>query len=274
MRKTMQFFGGVLVLVFALSFVIFGPAGAADVKQMQSESYIAMHEVGQSTEEMKDMNDMKGMNTMNMDMDMHHMHVMMDHGLSMVAEGSNLVMLADMKMAPSLDPMTLEHGRHMITEGKELIQHEMSGQEMKSMHMAGHGNDPLMKYTHELGNAMMDYVNIVDSMGMKGEMSGDMMTMHHMHILINHAVDMAAEGANLVMLGQMHMAKGVDKGSVEHGKMMLSDADKLLDEVMKSKAMQEMHEKGIKMNNEMMAYTHKLDGAAKKIVDILSGMPK
>ncbi|MGO9014222.1 MAG: hypothetical protein ACLQF0_04505 [Dissulfurispiraceae bacterium] len=269
MKKKMQFFGGVFVLVFALSFVIFGSASAADVKQMQSNSYIAMHEVG--AEEMKDMSDMKGMN---MDMDMHHMHIMMDHGLSMVTEGSSLVMLGEMKMAPSLDPMTMEHGRHMMAEGKKLIEHEMSGSMMKSMHKAGHGNDPLMKYTHELGNAMMDYVNIVDSMGMKGEMADDMMTMHHMHILINHAVNMAVEGANLVMLGQMHMAKGVDKGSVEHGKMMISDADKLLSEVMKGKAMMEMHEKGIKMNNEMMAYTHKLGAAAQKLVDLLSGMPK
>lgn len=34
------------------------------------------------------------------------------------------------------------------------------------------------------------------------------MTMHHMHVMINHAVEMAAEGSNLVMLGQMNMAKG------------------------------------------------------------------
>ncbi len=244
MKKRMHFFGGAFVLMFALSFVIFGSAGA----------------------EMKDMN--------SMDMDMHHMHIMMDHGLSMVTEGSNLVMLADMGMAPSLDPLTLDHGRHMMKEGKELIEHTMSGKEMKSMHMAGHGNDPLMKYTHELGNVMMDYVDTVDNMAMKGEMSGDMMTMHHMHILINHAVNMAADGANLIMLGKMHMAKGVDKGSIEHGEMMISDADKLLAEVMKGKAMEEMHEKGIKMNNSMMAYTHKLGGAAKKVIDLLSDMPK
>lgn len=268
MKKRMQFFGGAFVLIFALSFVILGSASAAEMNQLQSESYLAMHEVGLSPEEMTQMQ------SPGADMKMHHMHIMMSHGLSMVTEGSNLVMLAEMKMAPSLDPLTLEHGRHMMADGKELIEHTMSGHEMKSMHMAGHGDDPLMKYTHELGHAMMDYVNSVENMSMEGEMSGDMMTMHHMHILINHAVNMAAEGANLVMLGQMSMAKGVDKGSVEHGKMMISDADKLLTEVMEGKAMQEMHEKGIKMNNAMMAETHKIGAAAKKIVDLLSDMPK
>jgi|GEM_PF-658472 len=248
MKRRVQFFSGAFVLMFALSFVIFGSASAAEMKHMQG-----------------------------MDMAMHHMHIMMDHGLSMVTEGSSLVMLADMKMAPSLDQLTMDHGRHMIADGKELIEHMMTGNEMKSMHKTGHGpaDDPLMKYTHELGAAMRGYVDIVENMGMEGDMSGDMMTMHHMHILINHAVDMAAEGANLVMLGRMGMANGIDKESVEHGKMMLSDADKLLKELMEGKAMTDMmQQKGVTMDNAMMAYTHKLGAAARTLVDLLSNMPK
>jgi len=206
-------------------------------------------------------------------MGMHHIHIMMSHGLEMVAEGSNMAMLAEMKMAPSLDHLTLEHGRHMIAGGKEMIEHTMSGHEMKGLHKAGHGDDPLMKYTHELGHAMLEYVNIVDNMNMEGDMSGDMMTMHHMHILINHALDMAAEGSSIVMSRHMGMANDVDMDSVEHGKMMISDAGKLLNEVMLGKAMLELHGKGIKMNNATMAETHKLGAAAKKIVDLLSEMP-
>ena len=247
MKGRKQFFGGAFVLIFALSFVIFGSARAEEMKHMHGKSA---------------------------DMDMHHMHIMMSHGLEMVTEGSNMVMLGEMKMAPSLDQLTLEHGRHMITGGKKLIEHSMSGHEMKSLHKAGHGDDPLMKYTHEMGHAMMEYANIIDNMNMEGDMSGDMMTMHHMHILINHAVDMAAEGSNMVMLGRMGMANGIDKESAEHGKMMLSDAGKLLTEVMEGKAMTEMHEKGIRMDNAMMAETHKMGAAAKKIIDLLSDMPK
>ncbi len=251
MKKRKQFFGGAFVLIFALSFMILGTAGAEDMKHMH------MH--GKSA-----------------DMDMHHMHVMMDHGLSMVTEGSNLVMLAEMKMAPSLDQLTLDHGREMVAGGKKLIENAMSGHAMKSIHKAGHGNDPLMKYTHELGAAMTEYVNKVEdmSMSMEGEMAGDMMTMHHMHILINHAVNMAAEGANLAMLGQMGMAKNVDEDSVEHGKMMIADAGKLVTEVIEGKAMNEMHEKGVGPSNDMMAFTHKLGEAAHKVISLLSDMPK
>ena len=206
-------------------------------------------------------------------MEMHHMHMLMTHGLAMVAEGSDMVMLAEMKMAPSVDPMTLEHGRHMIKSGKEVIEHALSGPEMKSLHKAGHGDAPLMKYTHELGEAMMKVADMLDKMSMGGEMSADMMTMHHMHIMINHAIEMASEGSNMVMLGQMGMAKNVDKYSIEHGKMMMKDARSLLTDVLGGKAMTEMHEKGVKMDNAMMAETHKIGEAAMKVIDLLEKMP-
>lgn len=32
------------------------------------------------------------------------------------------------------------------------------------------------------------------------------LTLHHMHIMINHAVEMAAEGSKLIMIGEMDMA--------------------------------------------------------------------
>ncbi len=246
MKERMQLFGGVCVMFLALSFVILGSASAEGMKHMHGKSA---------------------------DMDMHHMHMMMTHGLEMVTEGSNMVMLAEMKMAPSLDQLTLDHGRHMIASGKELIENTMSGHQMKSLHKAGHGDDPLMKYTHELGEAIMKVTDMLQKMSMEGTMTADMMTMHHMHILINHALDMAAEGANMVMLGQMGMAKDMDKGSVEHGKMMIKDAHTLMDEVFGGKAMTEMHEKGIKMDNAIMSDTHKLGEAAAKVIDLLEKMP-
>jgi hypothetical protein len=204
------------------------------------------------------------------DMQMHHFHSMMSHGLAMVTEGSNLVMLAEMKMAPSVDPLMLKHGRQMMASGKELIEHTLSGHEMKGLHMRGHGDDPLMKYTHELGDAMMKVVNLIEKMNMEGEMSGDMMTMHHMHILINHALGMAAEGSNMLMPGHM----GAGKASMEHGKMMMADGRALLTEIMEGRAMKEMHEKGVKMDNAMMAETHKIGEAAMNVINLLSDMPK
>ncbi len=53
--------------------------------------------------------------------------------------------------------------------------------------------------------------------------SGHGMTMHHQHAMLNHALSMALEGANMIMLGQMGMAPGVDEVSVKHGEMMMKD---------------------------------------------------
>jgi hypothetical protein len=206
-------------------------------------------------------------------MELHHMHVLLSHGLLMVTEGSDMAMLAEMKMVPSMDQMTLEHGRHMMKSGKEVIEHVMNGPEMKSLHKGGHADDPLMKYTHQLGEAMMKVTDILENMSIKGPLNADMMTMHHMHIMINHALGMAAQGSSLIMLGQMGMADDIDKYSVEHGRMMLKDAHALLDEVFGGKAMKEMHEKGMKMDNTMMADTHKLGEAAAKVIDLLEKMP-
>ncbi len=204
-------------------------------------------------------------------MDMHHMHMLMNHGLEMVAEGSNLVMLAKMNMTAALDPMTLEHGQNMIKMGKEVIEYVLKGPEMQAMHKGGHGDDPLMKYTHELGNAELAVVDLLANMSMEGPMTDDMMTMHHMHIMINHALEMAAQGSNMVMLGQMGMSN-TDKYSIEHGKMMLSDASSLLKEVMGGKAMMDMHAKGVTGSNEMMAGTHKIGNAAQTVIDLLDKM--
>jgi hypothetical protein len=204
-------------------------------------------------------------------MDMHHMHMLMNHGLEMVVEGSNMVMLADMKMTAAIDPMTHEHGHHMIMMGKEVIERALKGPEMQAMHKGGHADDPLMKYTHELGNAELAVVDLLENMSMEGPMTDDMMTMHHMHIMINHALEMAAQGSNMVMLGQMGMSN-VDKYSIEHGKMMLSDASALLKEVMEGKAMMDMHAKGVTGGNAMMADTHKIGAAAGKVIDLLNKM--
>ncbi len=53
------------------------------------------------------------------------------------------------------------------------------------------------------------------------------MTLHHMHMALNHALAMAAEGSDLIMLGEMGMAPKVDTAASEHGKAMLADAREL-----------------------------------------------
>jgi hypothetical protein len=207
-------------------------------------------------------------------MQMHHLHIMMNHGLAMVTGGSNLVMLAGMKMAPGIDATTLQHGHSMMGNGKGVIRRSLSGPEMMSMMTAEHKAAPLMKYTHNLAETMLEYAEMLEAMGMEGAMKADMMQMHHMHIMINHALEMAAEGSNMKMLGKMGMAGPVDDFSIEHGKMMMNNARNLMAEVMEGKAMKEMHVKGVTPEKGgMMRSTHKLAEKATEIMDLLEKMP-
>jgi hypothetical protein len=206
-------------------------------------------------------------------MEMHHFHMLMNHGLSMVAEGSNMAMLAEMKMAPGVDQKTLEHGKQMIKEGKDLITRALSGPEMMAM-MKKHAKDPLMEYTHRLGEAMLKVTDILEKMSLEDMSSPDMMAMHHMHMMINHALQMAADGTNLIMLGQMRMAGDVDKLSVEHGKAMLNDGKSMVTDMMGSKEMMDMHAKGVTPEKSpMMAMSHQHAEAVMKVIDLLSKMP-
>ena len=102
------------------------------------------------------------------------------------------------------------------------------------------------------------------------------MSMHHMHILINHAMQMAAEGGNLVMIGGMGMAKSLDEQSVKHGKMMIGHANQMIDDIMDGKVMKDLHAGGLEGDlKEMMASTHDLASNAsayiKKLKDMKGG---
>jgi hypothetical protein len=208
------------------------------------------------------------------DMRMHHLHVMMNHGLSMVTEGSNDIMISYMGMAPKIDAIAHEHGHHMMNMGKEVINRSLSGPEMMSMMKGEHAKPGHMDYTHKLGESMLVVVDLLEKMAKAGSMPAGMMGMHHQHLMINHAMDMAAQGANMVMLGKMDMAGDVDVFSIEHGEMMLSNAMSLLTEVMSGDAMMDMHAKGkTPEGHKDMMTTHKLGEAAVKVVHLLANMP-
>jgi hypothetical protein len=132
-----------------------------------------------------------------------------------------------------------------------------------------------MKYTHNLGETMLEYAELLEGMSMGGTMTPETMTMHHMHMMINHALKMAAEGSSLVMLGQMGMAGTADEFSVEHGTAMMNSARALLAEVMEGKGMKDLMEtKGMTVEKGgMMRYTHKLAEKATDIMDMLEKMP-
>ena len=208
------------------------------------------------------------------DMSSHHQHMMLNHALGMTLEGYNLVMLGDMGMAKGVDKISVEHGNMMIKNGKAMWTEVMSGKAMTGMHHAGKDpmKDPAMAFTHKLGEKQMIVIDLLGKMP-KMDM-GHGMAMHHQHIMLNHALKMALEGSNILMLGDMGMAKGVDEISVNHGRMMLKNARALFNETMSGKNMMDMHTGGTTPESDaMMKYTHQLAEAQLQVLTLLDEMP-
>lgn len=207
------------------------------------------------------------------DMSSHHQHMMLNHGLGMILEGYNLVMLGNMDMAMGVDESAVEHGNMMIKNGTAMWTETMSGKTMTGMHHEGKDpmKDPVMAYTHKLGEKQLLVIDLLGKMPKVDADNG--MTIHHQHIMLNHALKMALAGANSVMLGDMDMAKGVDEVSVEHGRMMLKQARGLFNEIMSGKTMINLHMSGSSPeSNETMAYTHKLAEAQLQVLKLLEEM--
>ncbi len=209
---------------------------------------------------------------------MHHQHMMLNHALSMNLEGTNLVMLGSMGMAEGVDAVSIEHGKMMVKHGRTMWNDMMSGDAMMKMHSDGAApdKDPMMKYTHKLGEAQLKVMDLLAEMGSDKEShEGHGMVMHHQHMMLIHALKMALEGSNMVMTGKMGMAKGIDKATVQHGKMMIKHAKSLFNDVMSGDAMMKMHSDGKSPSDDKhMAYTHKLGEAMMKVMNTLSMMPK
>jgi hypothetical protein len=215
-----------------------------------------------------------GMKHGEMGMKMHHLHILMNHGIGMVVEGANLKMVGQMGMSPALDADTIKHGENMIEMGREVVKHALNGPEMMAMMKGKDAESPSMKYTHKLGEAMFEVIAQVQQMGKAGSEDGGMMDMHHMHIMLLHALQMAAEGSNMIMLGNMGMAGEIDDYSVQHGEAMLDTAKATVDDVMSGQAMMDMMGKGGKgMDDPMMKGTHELAESVLKTIDLLEKMP-
>ena len=132
-------------------------------------------------------------------------------------------------------------------------------------------DDPVMKYTHEFGEAQLKVINLLKR---HADLKHHTMGMHHQHILMNHALKMALESSDLTMTGHMGMSPGVDEVSIAHGKKMRNSSWDMLNEVLSGDAMMSMHEGGMKpTSNKGMEFTHELGSAIMKVMSLLDEMP-
>ncbi|NWF37501.1 hypothetical protein [Mariprofundus sp. KV] len=140
---------------------------------------------------------------------LHHLHMLVNHSLQMATQG------ADMNL------QGVEHGPAMLVKASGLLERAMSGPEMARMHKYGSGNKPLMKMTQELADKSAVLIEAMKGISTK---TADKDAIR----MLNHAVEVAATGSSLIMLGQQGMAGDIDAVMVNHGQLMLGEASGLL----------------------------------------------
>jgi len=143
---------------------------------------------------------------------MHHIHMLINHALQMSAQG------ADMNL------QGVDHGPGMLMKSSELLKRAMSGPEMASLHKLGNANKPLMEMTHALADKSTLLIEQMKNLTSKSENKDSIR-------LLNHAIEVAAAGSSMIMLGQQGMAGDIDAVMVNHGQAMLGEASGLLQNV-------------------------------------------
>ena len=208
------------------------------------------------------------------EMEMHHLHILLNQGISMVAEGSDLVMLAGMQATPDLDRPTLRHGQMMIASGRDLIGRALDGPEMTALASGGHAPASLVRYSRELGEAIRRYMKLLERLDIDRMSSRRNLPLQRMNIVLNHALKMASDGANLVMVARMGMAGDVDRLTLEQGERMISQARGLCREVTNGESMKRLREmEGTAAPSGMIALTGELAGSVSEIIELLARMP-
>lgn len=203
-------------------------------------------------------------------MQLHHLHGLMAHGFEMALEGSNLSMLAAMKMSATADGAAASHGTTMITEGRALIEEAINGPAMHALHGGPAGSNEAMNYTHNLGKAMVNVLDHLQQMPPGDPANKQDMAVHHLHIALAHAAVMASQAASLKMTAAMKMAGPADEEAASHATAMFAHARALIALAISGEAMKEAHGTA---SPDAMQMTHDLGDAITSAVDMLATMP-
>ncbi len=93
--------------------------------------------------------------------------------------------------------------------------------------------------------------------------------LHDMHMIMqfmDHGLCSALEGANLQMLGQIGMAKTLDKDAIVHGTIMVNDGKAMIKEMLEGKAMRTLYKEG-GFDKKTMDDLHELGVKMLKVIE-------
>ena len=186
----------------------------------------------------------------------HDFHMMMNHGLNMILDGSSLIMMTEMDINITFAKDPLVHGNAMIATGKDLIDRAIRGPVMVEMHVKKKGDATIMDSTHQLGELMLKTAYTQEIMQPVKEASVIAKYLHVLHLEANHALMMACQGSNMVMISQADRTNDLQRYSFKQGHKMMLNARTILLSLLNGEALKDMESK--KLNPEdkaLLKYT-------------------
>jgi len=186
------------------------------------------------------------MKNMHASMPMQHLTMLLEHAISMMAQGAEL----KLQEQTNAQKNAQEHGDAMLAQSADLLRRAMSGPEMAAMHKGGQGESPMMHHTHDLGAAAFDLLDMMMSLQANRHASKD-------GVMLHHALNMAAQGASMKSLAAMGMSKDIDIAMRDYGLKMQEAAIRLSEQIPEDTAYQKAVLKVIHLLTENDALNQK-----------------
>jgi len=87
----------------------------------------------------------------------HSAHMLMNYGLNIIADGSSLIMSAQMDIKTTIGQDPIDYGKEYIELGKSFVERALHGPTMVEKHMQNTDEEnKMMLSTHKLGQLMLE----------------------------------------------------------------------------------------------------------------------
>lgn len=202
----------------------------------------------------------------------HRLHVLMNHGLIMFLDGINMRMVSNMKMSTSFDDESEEYASHGMAKGRKAIELALRGEQNEILVEQGFGDHSLMKTTRELGDTMLQLLNVLENL-QTGKITPALMEIHHMHLLINKRLENVVQGSNMIMTTLLASIPQIDQYIENQGWIMVKEGKTLIADITQSEPYKRLQKaENSSRENPLFAQTRQCADLSLKIADILSRM--
>jgi hypothetical protein len=202
----------------------------------------------------------------------HRLHVLMNHGMIMFLDGINTKMIADMGMSPAIDPKAAAYSVRHMKMGRKIVEMGLHGELYEFLVELGFKEHPLMVTARELGENMLELMDVLESMKVD-QMADEMMDMHHMHLLANEGLEDVVQGSNMIMATLLSSIPEIDQFLQNHGRNMVKDGRAVIEDMIASETYINLKQKEkTPGENSFASQTKRCADLSLKIADILSRM--